>query len=208
MDLVTMRSALRTRVGVPASDALYTDAVCTALINAALHHIESEADWGWLEAEETVATINGTATYSLPTRYRSSIGVYSPDGFPLEKATAESHRLLRGASGTPKVWDVFGSSLRLAPVPTGAANLTHAYIGGEADLAADGDTPSLPAVWHNAVVEYAAYLGFRRWSAQADAGSALAAYEEWLDQMLKKAPRHSVDTGGGEEPPVAEPKAS
>ncbi len=204
MDLETMREKLRTRLGVPASDGLYTDDVCTSLINSALHYLESEADWGWLETEATVATINGTATYALPAGYRSTIAVLNADGFPLDQATAAMHRLLRGAVGAAKVWDIYGSDLRLAPTPNAVVNITHVYIGAEDDLVADEDVPSLPSVWHDAVVEYAAYLGFRRWGPQADAGSALAAYETWLEQMLRKAPRYSTSTGGGEAAPAAQ----
>lgn len=203
MDLQTMRGKLRTRLGVPDSDGLYTDTVVDSLINSALHYLESEAAWGWLEAEETVTTINGTATYALPAGFRASIGVTSPDGYGLEKATAEHHRLLRGASGVPKVWDIFAATLRFAPTPATGLAFTHIYIGAEAELEADDDTPLLPAVWHDAVVEYAAYLGFRRWGSATEAGSALAAYETWLEQMMKQAPRYSLSTGGGSEPPPA-----
>jgi hypothetical protein len=198
VNLLTMRAKLRTRLGVPDSDGLYTDAVCTSLINSANHYLESEAAWGWLETEATVTTIAATATYALPAGYRASIGVMHPDGFPLDRGTAEQHRLFRGASGVPHVWDVFGGFLRLAPTPSGILALTHAYIGAEAELSGDSDTPTCPSVWHDAIVEYAAYLGFRRWGAATEAGSALAAYQTWLEQMLKQAPRYSESTGGGE----------
>lgn len=204
MDLVTMRSKVRERLGVPASDGLYTDTVLTSLINAALHYIESEADWGWLEAEATITTASADADYDLPARYRSTIGVVNADGFPLDKATAKMHRLLRGASGVPKVWDVLGNQIRLAPTPNAILALTHIYVGGEVDLAADGDEPTMPTVWHQAIVEYATYLAFRRWKSDAEAGSALAAYETWVEQMKAKAPRVSVDEGGGETPAPVE----
>lgn len=205
MDLITMRAKLRTRLGVPSTDALYTDASCTSLINSALHYIETEADWGWLEQEATITTVAATTDYAFPTRYRSTITITSPDGYPLERATAEHQRLLRAASGVPKVYDVFGTMVRLAPAPTGAQALTHIYVGGEADLSADADLPLVPAVWHDAVVEYAAYLAFRRWGATTEAGSALAAYETWLEQMKRKAPRAATTTGGGEVPAPAAP---
>lgn len=206
MDLETMRARLRTRLGVPDSDALYTDDVCNQLINAALHYNETEAAWGWLETEGSVNTADGTSTYALPTGFRAAITLTSPDGFPLERATAEHHRLLSGASGVPKVWDIFGTLLRLAPTPTSVLVHQLVYIGAEPDLELDNDEPLIPAVWHDAIIEYAAYLGFRRWGAAAESGSALAAYETWLEQMLKQAPRYSLSTGGGTEP-VATPPA-
>lgn len=59
-------------------------------------------------------------------------------------------------------------------------------------------TPLLPEPFHQAVVEYAAYLGFRRSNNLEDAGAALAAYEGWLERMKGRGDRDSDSTGGGE----------
>ena len=206
MNLLAMRAKLRTRLGVPDTDALYTDDQCTSLLNSALHQLEGEAEWAWLEQEATVTTADGDYDYALPAGYRSTITVTNPDGFELHRATAAEALLLRGASGVPKVYDVLNGQLRLAPTPDSVLDHKHVYIGGEDDLADDADEPTLPTVWHDLVVEYAAALGFRRWGTAADAGAALAAYQKGLESMLRVAPRYSKDLGGGDTPaPPAAP---
>lgn len=203
MDLTAFQAALRTRLGVPSSDGLYPAATLTELINSGLHYSETEFAWPWLEKEGNVVTAIGTSSYALPADYRSSIGVLNPDGFPLEQVDAKMLRLIVGASGKPKLWDVQGVNLRLAPNPDAIATLIHVYIGTETDLAAGADLPKIPAVYHNAVVEAAAYLAFRRAHNLPEAGGAKAAYDTWLEQMKVEAPRYSKDTGGGTVPAAA-----
>lgn len=200
--LIQLRASLRTRLGVPASDAYYTDAVCTELVNAALHYNETEQAWPWLEKDVVLFTAAGVVTYALPADYRSTIGLSDPSGFDLEQTDAKTVRLLITAVGAPKMWDVLGTNLRVAPAPTGIQALNHNYVGTETDLAADGDTPKLPAVWHQAVVECAAWFAFRRAHNAPDAGAAKAAYDGWVEQMKVEAPRYSKDTGGGAVPPA------
>lgn len=202
MILSAFQTSLRTRLGVPASDAFYTDAVCTDLINAALHYSETEFPWGWLEKEATVNTVGGTSSYALPADYRSSIALTDPSGFELEQVDAKTLRLLVAASGAPKMWDVLGTNLRVAPNPSGVQALTHVYVGTETDLAAAGDTPKMPTVWHHAIVEAAAWFAFRRAHNAPDAGAAKAAYDGWIEQMKVEGPRYSKDSGGGEVPPA------
>lgn len=198
--LIQLRGSLRVRLGVPATDAFYTDAVCTEFINDALHYLETEQAWGWMEKEAVVATINATSTYALPADYRTSIALCDSTGNDLLQVSAAMLRRLVAAQGNPQLWDVLGTNLRLAPTPTGAANLTHIYIGTETDLAADGDTPKLPSVWHQALVECAAWMAFRRAHNMQEAGAAKAAYDTWLEQMKVEAVRYSKDPGGGDVP--------
>lgn len=203
MNLAQFRSSLRTRMGVPSNDAFYTDNVCDNFVNAALRDIDGAAAWRWNEDEQSVDIVNGTRSYDLPERYKASLFVATSEGFELERATAAHHRLLRGASGRPKVWDIYGSQLRVAPNPDGAYTLTHAYLKGEVSLDADEEEPILPVVWHQAVIERAVYLAHRRWGNLEEAGAALAAYQGLLDQMKPNARGYSEDTGGGEVPVVA-----
>lgn len=61
-------------------------------------------------------------------------------------------------------------------------------------------TPLLPEPFHQAVVEYAAYLGFRRSNNLEDAGAALAAYTGWIERMKGRGDRDSDSIGGGDTP--------
>lgn len=208
MNLGQLRAAVYERLGVPTTDAFYTSAVMLSLINQALHFNETEYPWPWLEKTATIATINGTSAYATPTGYRSTIAVVDANGMELDHVPAKTVHMLLGASGAPKMYDVLGGNVRLVPVATGAQNYTHIYIGGEVDLAADSDTPLLPSIFHPAIVEYAAYIAFRRMPGkQGDAGAALAAYQGWLEQMKVEAVRYSADMGGGLLDPARAPVA-
>ena len=67
MDLVTMRTAVRTRLGNPSTDGFYSDAQLTDLINESLQAISTEDDWPWLQASETINTVAGTRAYTPAT---------------------------------------------------------------------------------------------------------------------------------------------
>lgn len=59
-------------------------------------------------------------------------------------------------------------------------------------------TPLLPEPFHQAIVERAAYLGFRRSNNLEDAGAALAAFDGWISRMKARGSRDSDSEGGGE----------
>ncbi len=204
MDLAALRSAVLTRMGNPSDDALYPTSVLTQLVNAALHYIETEHDWGWLETVESIPTVAAQGTYTPAATWARSLEL-SSGGFPLKRVTVVDLELLRDSTGAPKMWAAYGNALEVVPVPTGVATLRHRFIRTEPDLAADSDTPLMPARWHQAIVDYATYLAYRREGNLQDAGTALAAYDTWLEQMLRVAGRYSRNEGGGEPSPSAAP---
>lgn len=200
MNLTALTGALRTRLGVPSTDALFTDSVCTELINAAVHAIEVKHDWPWLEAVETINTVNGTDTYTPASGWMRTVSVTISGRPPLERRTIEEIDLLLGASGDPRFYTVFAEQIVVRPVPTSALAMKHRYIKTETDLSAGSDTPLIPAAYHQAVVSLAAHYGFRRSNQLADAGAALAEYQQWEDRMLTRGDRLSEENGGGEAP--------
>jgi hypothetical protein len=209
VNLGTMRTAVLTRMGLPSDDALLDSTSLTAFINAALHHIETLHDWRWLEVSEAVATTAGDNTYALASNYRKTLvdGLTHSDGELVRHVPVAQVDVLKGASGPPKVYAVYGAELVLGPNPDATYNLTHRYVKFETDLANDADEPTLPVTWHQALVEYAAYLGFRRINSETDAGAALAAFDGWRTKMLAEAGGYSVSEGGGAAPAPPEAKA-
>jgi hypothetical protein len=196
MDLTTLRAETRTRTGVPADDSLITDAVLTQLVNAALQHISTERDWPWLEKTTTVDTVGGTATYAVPADWIRSVSVIGASGVPLRRTPIDELDYMTG-SGTPRFFGIFGDQIVVRPTPSGVETLIHRYLATAPVLAADGDTPTMPAVYHHALVAFASYLLFRRTGNVTEAGAALAEYEGWLDRMRKQADRWSDSQGGG-----------
>lgn len=201
MNLGQFETAVRTRLGVPANDGMFDDTVLDALINAAIRHIESIHDWRWLETTETINTSNGDRTYAVAADYRRTVSLATSDGEEVKRRPIEEVDLwVSASSAEPKLYAVYGSEIILAPVPSGAVALTHRYIKTETELSGDSDAPTLPAVWHQAVVEYASYLGFRRVGDLDEANGALGAADSWFKKMLVEAGAYSPSEGGGHVP--------
>lgn len=203
MDLQTMIPQVRIRAGVPAEDGLWTDAAITALVNEALHYLDSESDWLWGERVATVTTSNGDNEYDLPANWKRTLHVTGPDGYLLDEVKAQQILRYKSASGIPRMYDVYQTSIRFAPTPTSALAYIHSYLLAEVDLAAVDDEPLVPAIFHNAIIEYATYLGFRRTGEGSDAAAALAGYQTWVERMKARGFAYAADQGGGEQPVAA-----
>lgn len=197
MDLATFRSELRTRIGVPDDDAYFTDAVCKQLINATLHKLEGEADWPWLETKETVATVNAQEAYTPGASWIRTIAVKGADSVPLERVSIEEIDADTGSAANPRRFAVIEQKLYVRPIPTGIVNLTHRFIRSEPDLAADGESPLVPSIYHQAIVEAAASFAFRRAHRIEDAKVAAETYDAWLKSMLKRVDPGSAEDGSG-----------
>lgn len=200
MNLTTFRAAVLSRMGLPSGDSLFDTTALDLLINAALRQIETEGDWSWLEATETINTSNGDGSYPLANDWVRTIAVQIGNDAPLKRLPLTELLYMGGASGQPLYFGFRGDELQLRPVPAGVHAVTHTYLRAEAALSADGDEPYLPEPFHPAIVEYGAYIGFRRSNNLEDAGAALAAYEGWIKRMLSRGSRLSVEEGGGEVP--------
>lgn len=199
MNLTALTAALRTRLGVPTTDAMFTDATCTDLLNWSIKKINSDHDWGWLEKSEAINTVNGTATYTPGADWLRTLMVQYGDYPPLEHVSIDRIRMIGTPAGRPAFYTVFGDLIQLRPVPSAVVALTHLYIRTEPDLTAGGDIPLMPATYHPVLVEYAAYLGMLRISDIQEAGAALARYDKWLARQTTSdaESRFSADLGGG-----------
>lgn len=201
MNLGQLRSAVRNRIGVPSTDALFTDSVVNEIVNHALHSIEAEWDWPWLEASENIPTVNGTAAYAVSATWLRTLEVQYGDYPPLERWDIAKLRAMGIPAGRPNYFAVYEDKLQLRPVPTAVVTMTHLYIKRENDLTTDADTPLMPATYHWVIVEYGAYLCYRRSNRLDAAGGALAAYTTWRDKWVKQNPtRYTEDRGGGDTP--------
>lgn len=318
MNLTEFRAAVLLRMGLPDGDSLFDSTALDALVNAALRQIETEGDWSWLEAVETIDLIDGTDAYSPAVDFVRTMALQLGTGAPLKKLPLKELLYQGGSVGRPVYYGFRADQLLLRPVPGAAEagdDLVHTYLRSETPLSAGsapavnevhtitvnatsgnwtynfngeptgnlafnisasalttalealatigagnvqitggpgnsggttpyvltfiGDlagtnvvpsivasvslagggatvsvvttqqgqaavgatlTPLLPEPYHQAVVEYAAYLGFRRSNNLEDAGAALAAYEGWIKRMGGRGDRDSDSVGGGEAP--------
>jgi hypothetical protein len=195
---LSIRTAVQTRTGLPASDTLITAQVLKDLVNRAYHQVEGEADWPWLEASEVLSLLTNDLTKAPAATYLRTLDLrHNTTGEILKWMPLEFLDVLIAAKGPPKFWGYSAGVLQFRPGADQAYTIVHRYITQPIDLAADGDVPVSPSVWEGAIVEYAAYLVYQRTNDLVEAKDALAAYNDWVASMKQRAFIRSSDEGGG-----------
>lgn len=193
--------ATRTRLGVPSSDAFFTDQVVTDLVNAGLQYISGQHDWPWLELSESLNTVAAAESVATSVNAQRTIALYDTTGIQL--TYQPYHELVRfpanAQSNTLRFFGMRGGNVVLRPVPLGtvSAALTHIYRSSEPRLLTGSDTPLMPQQFHDAIADKAANLGHMR---QGDLAAAKIYQElcaEWVASMRENADRFSDSTGGG-----------
>lgn len=192
----TMVTAVRTRLGNPSTDGFFSDAQLSDLVNEALQITNAEADWPWLQATTTFATVAGTATYD-PTAASGWVKTrtLSIDGFDSmsERSLIEIRDWGITPQGTPCMWALENELINLRPVPNAVFTVIHDYIKIEPEISST-QTPLMPASYRWSIVEYATYLAQLRQGNQQGAGAAKAAWQDWLEKMAD----HRRRTTGGQ----------
>lgn len=206
MNLGTIRAAVQTRLGVPATDSYHTTAKLNQSINAALQYIAQLDDWAWLEKSETIATINGTQSYATAVDAMRTIDVLDATGLPLAKHDIDDLDYLGGAlSANPRWYAQINNTLLLFPTPNTVQSMKHRYVALEPYLAADSDTPLMYVPYHEAIVDRATYLAELGAGNDSQAAASKASFDEWVATMQARASRHAVTKGGGIDPPPPPP---
>lgn len=199
MTLATLRTSVRSRLGVPSDDSLYTDAVLTSHINDALQVVTSEADWYWLEKSETLSLTNGTAAYNVAADCTRTINVEDPTGVPLmRKPIDELVAMSTASAAVVRFFSPYGLKLEFRPVPNTSISVNHRYIGGETALSADGDNPLIPAQFQNMLVEYAVYLAKMRVGNTQEAQANLEVYRGFVESNKARNLKLAESRGGGQ----------
>lgn len=204
MNFAVLQGRVAERCGLSSTDASIGSASTGALanlINAALRTIETDypQGWDWLRTHGFVNTISGTETYNFATISTAllmpdiskivSVSIKSPQGqghIPLERVSRlEAQQLYPSAtSGSPAVVWVEGRVLGLRPSPDGVYQLLTTAIRTEADLVDGSSIPVMPSSYHDAIVEKAAELHYRRVHDLPNAAAASGAYKDWRIRML------------------------
>lgn len=193
MNLSQLRQSVLSRMGLTSADALFTSTVLTELVNEAVHAIETENDWPWLEAITTHSTTAGTQTLTVPTDWLRTRNLWITDNGPLTNTgfTDLRARFEASVQGQPAMYSVTADTIYLGPTPDAVYTVNHHYIKREPDLTSDTDSPLMPASFHPAIVEHATYLGLRRSREEGRASVALDAYQGWLRRMVDNRRRSS-----------------
>lgn len=184
MDLTTMRTAVRTRIGNPSTDGFFSDAQVTDLVNEALQVVSTEDDWPWLQTSETIATVAGTQAYTPAADWVRTKELHIVNFEPLVfKSLAEINNY-GDVQAQPDSYTIYDEDLLLGPIPGAAYNVVHQYIKYEPALSNDNDTPIMPSQFHYAIVTKAAQLAHLRAGYAERADREEKEYQQWYRRMV------------------------
>lgn len=195
MDLVTLRTAVKSRVVIVSGNALLdVDSILNEFVNSGARQFDTEHPWPWMEASTTFPTVSGTGSYAVPAAYLETQALrWSDDKTLLErrplKVVLEEQE---NGAGWPSHYAVHAGLIYVSPVPGSVRTVEHFYRSTTTVMTDDTDEPMSPSQWHPAIAEYAAYLAHRREDDLAAAGACLAAYDRWV----AKAKRWADPAGG------------
>jgi hypothetical protein len=197
--LATLRTNVRTRLGIPTDDALYSDATLTALLNDGLQFISTEADWYWLEKTETLSLVNGTSAYNVAADCTRTINAADPTGVPLERKPIDELEAMSASTGAVvRFFSPYGLQIHFRPVPNTSISVSHRYIGGETALSGDSDVPLIPTQFQPILVEYAVYLAKQRAGNVDEAKTNLEEYERLITVAKARNLKLAESRGGGQ----------
>ena len=198
MTLDEIRAAVRLKTGLPVSDTLVTDLNLLTMANEANHIFELEADWPWLEAQETIAlAVNDSVKAPAADYVRSvSLRINTFDD-ELERWDIAKLDQLINVSGRPRYWAPFAGQLEFRPKADIVYSLRHRYLKTEPELLLGTDNPLSPKRWHYILVEMVSALVWRRVQEPDKAGQALAAYQAGVKLAKARSNLASADQGGG-----------
>ncbi len=200
MNFSQMQARVYLTVGSDANDGLLTPTLVGSFINDALHAVEQESDWPWLETSETLAVLAGVDTYApgavgghwLRTRWIEDDVQKVLEWYSREEM---GDRWRSTTVGKPVEFSVYADTIYLRPVPDAAYTYRHFYQQSEVDLVSPTDVPLMPATYHQAIIDYASYLCFK---ASREVERANLTFQEFQDRlaMMKQRAKRSVDQPG------------
>jgi hypothetical protein len=119
-------------------------------------------------------------------RVDSSPGAYV-DSLPRFSKAAMLGTFGSYSTGIPECFAVDGQAVYFRPVPQGAFTIHYTAIIMEPDLVDPTDTPLMPAMFHDAIVEAATMLLFRSTQNVGGASICQAAVTDWVRRMREYA---------------------
>lgn len=182
MNLGQLRVAVDRRTGV-AQDRTS----CTATINEALQQISTERDWPWMDGTSSFNTAS-VATYALPADWADtrSLTVAGCRARPISGADGDAFAGFDDGT-TLYQYSIGDGDLTLYPTP-GVVAVVHRYVLTEPALAADSDTPLLPAQFHPVLADLAAHMFLLRMSDKRAADFQVS-YDKGLRRIIGSSTR-------------------
>lgn len=131
-------------------------------INEALHRVARKVRLAGHETSFAVNTINGTASYALPTDFVRLLTLRNTtDHQDLDWVSIDELDNSRAAVAKPTQFALYGNSLQVYPTPNGVYALSMRYLADTINLVADADVPAMPDDWVDVLVSYALSRAYR-----------------------------------------------
>lgn len=172
MDFAALQSAVRARLNSSSDDPLA--ASIGDLVNMGLHYVETAnaTGWPWMRVVGTFSTVTSTSTYTFATIDASNtiakllavkLLVQANYYQPLQLMAADEAWQCYPSTvvNRPESYFVEGSTLYLYPTPDAVYTVGYRAVLTEDTLSADADTPTMPVVWHGAIVDAALTLAYQ-----------------------------------------------
>lgn len=179
MNRSELRTAVKDRLAIPSSgDGLITDTFVNTSLNDALNRISAERDWWWLASTATLTfdTVNGAAT--LPSDFMRANKLVINDALaePIPLDDFLNPENTEASYG----WVIYGSQVKITPVPSTSTTGTFYYFRNEPALSSDSSTPLLPVAYHYAIVAYASFLCCAQRQDEQRASLYMQEYGNWM----------------------------
>jgi len=167
-----------------------------ALLKSGGRRLAKEREWTHLQKEYSFTTVNGTATYALPSDFRAMIpqtGWNRDTQWPLMGPTSPQRWQYLQAVTSIGIWVEFrpvGGQLKLTPTPTSAQEIAFEYLTTYWIMATGSTAPTsdLPAVASDIVCfDPALAVAMLRLAFKKAAGFDTASEQQDFDDLLAKA---------------------
>jgi hypothetical protein len=205
MNRAQFRDAIRLRTGMLSDDQMGTDAHLNSLIDDAIDYVQIEmpSGWPWQQYRGSFSTVAGTESYSFATIDGSntimrigSMRVVLDTTYEVELEPRAFNDLVTmyssTAQQTPESYAVDGRTVILRPIPNAVYTIKFRAVKAEPTLSGDSSVPLMPEMFHNTIVEQAAYLWYRRTSNDQLAQVAKAE----LTHLLARAMSYAREAAG------------
>lgn len=143
-----------------------TAAIAKAAVNDVYKRLSMSFRFYELEFDTTQATVDGTASYTIPTGARKTIGIVDTTNHwqldPRDIRWYMGQWTGTGYTGRPEYYVRYGSKYYVWPTPDDAYSLQIYYNKLPTELSADADEPVFPEEWHKVLsLISAADVGFQ-----------------------------------------------
>lgn len=194
MNFSTLQSTVLARLNMSTSDP--AAASIASDVNEAIHYIETlEPDgWDWVRGTYTFSTVANTASYTFSTISTSDsintildVQILRQSNYwqRLELINPHEAELTypQTNTGIPEAWYAENGTLYIYPSPDAVYSTKVRATKYEPDLVAGASSPSIPTVYHSAIVEATLTILYERLQDSTRLGVAQSRLDQWMQRM-------------------------